>query len=386
MCSLLARFSCTSLDHCNLTPTYRSFLAVRLSKIISVCRGASASPNFSRCRHSLSLESVEYTGSTTTTTTTTTLVFKTPLPQRTATALAYIALSSAAPPDWFTPSSLILKPRQYNHTTRCWGLPLPLRDGPLALRIHALYNRMKGCWRSSANRQGRAVGTSMAPSALAEVGMIELLECDSRPTFVLDLEQPRDPYDKQLHPVFSNASLQRLSHVLEPAKTRRDNPANDEELEQYSQFKEWATSSPTYDHTADIYPIPYGYQSLSWTSSTLRKRWRIISGFTIGVKETSPDSGSSPLAYSQKGNRGISTRSRERLDRKENGKLQASLHPTWVDDLPISEHVQFFKSTDWSATALGPLDSWSVCLRQMTRFLMSDSRAASMFWYKHLVQ
>lgn len=228
--------------------------------------------------------------------------------------------------------------------------------------------------------QDRAAGTSMALPALADIRMIELLECDARPTFILDLERTRDPYDERLHPVFSNASLQRLPHIIGPATMRKDLPAGDDELEQYSQFKGWATDPPPYDHTADTYTVPYGYQNLSWTCSTLRKRWRIISGSAICPKETSAGSFPGPSARSQKENQGNSSVSRYPPIRKENGKLQASLHPTWIDDLPISEHVQLFKSTDWSATALGPLDSWSGCLRQMTRFLMSDSRAASMFW------
>lgn len=233
--------------------------------------------------------------------------------------------------------------------------------------------------------QDRAAGTSMALPALADIRMIELLECDARPTFILDLEQTRDPYDERLHPVFSNASLQRLPHIIGPATMRKDLPAGDDELEQYSQFKGWATDPPPYNHTADTYTVPYGYQNLSWTCSTLRKRWRIISGSANCPKETSAGSFPGPSARSQKENQGNSNVSRYPPIRKENGKLQASLHPTWIDDLPISEHVQLFKSTDWSATALGPLDSWSGCLRQMTRFLMSDSRAASMFWYKPLV-
>ncbi len=232
----------------------------------------------------------------------------------------------------------------------------------------------------TADSYGTAVVPSMAPPALSDIGMIELLECDSRPTFILDLEQTQDPYDKPLRIVFSNASLHRLPRILDPAQMRRDIPADAWELGQYPQFKEWASSPLTYDHLADGYTTPFEYQNLSWTSSTLRKRWRIISGSAIGLKDPSPPAGP------QRDVRGTTTASRAPWVRKENGKLQAGIYSTWVDDLPISEHVQFFKSTDWSATALGPLDTWSGCLRQMTSFLMSDSRAACMFWYNPTLQ
>ncbi|KAF6225924.1 hypothetical protein HO173_012696 [Letharia columbiana] len=220
----------------------------------------------------------------------------------------------------------------------------------------------------------------MVPPALADIGMIELLECDPRPTFILDLERTQDPSNECLHTVFSNASLQRLPRILNPVQVSKDVPADDDELGTYSQFKDWATSLPTYVHTTDDLPPPFEYQSLLWTGSTLKKRWRIISSSAIGFKDTSAGSFPSPPAGSQRKAHGMNTGSRGLPARKENGKLQAGMHPTWVDDLPISEHVQFFKSTDWSSTALGPLDTWSGCLRQMTRLLMSDSRGACIFW------
>ena len=218
--------------------------------------------------------------------------------------------------------------------------------------------------------------------ALGKIGMIELLECDSRPTFILDLERTQDPYDEHLHTDFSNASLQRLPRILDSAQLRRGLPAENSELEQYSQFKEWATSSSTTDHIADGYTNSFEYQDLLWTTVTLRKRWRIISGSAIGLKDTAAGCFPSPPAGPQKRYDGTSIGSKDILAQKESGKLQAGMRLTWVDDLPISKHVQFFKSRDWSATPLGPLETWSICLRQMTYFLMSDSRASCMFWYK----
>ena len=204
--------------------------------------------------------------------------------------------------------------------------------------------------------------------ALESITMTELLECDSRPTFVLDLERTQDPHQERIHAVFSNAPLQRLSYVLDPTQSRSHILADDHELEQYLQFKTWATSYPTSAHNTDNYTEPFDYQGLLWERATLRKRWRIISGSTAA---------SPSLAGSQEDPNGVEAESRNAHAQKEKMQLR---QPEWIDDLPMSEHVQFFKSTDWSATALGPLETWTVCLRQMTRFLMSDSRAACMFW------
>ena len=215
------------------------------------------------------------------------------------------------------------------------------------------------------------MGTPMVPLALGTIGIIELLECDSRPSFILDLERSQDPLNERLHTIFSNKSLLQLPHIFGPAEHTA--------LEQCLQFKKWATGVPEDRHGTQSNTVPFQYHELLWTMSTLRKRWRIISGSPIGRKDTSAASSPSPSAGTvRKVNDGISVDSNAR---KEDERVQASVHSTWVDDLPINEHVQFFKSRDWSATALGPLENWSACLRQMTGFLMSDSRAACIFWY-----
>ena len=228
--------------------------------------------------------------------------------------------------------------------------------------------------------QANAGHTAMVAPALQDIGLIELLECDTRPTFILDLQPPQNSNDELLHPVFSNASFKRLPAILNPAQLTRHASADHEELELYANFKRWATSSPTYRHVTDGYTTPFHYRHLFWTCSTLRKRWRIISGCTTCVKD--PYAGSLPSLSgpSQEGGQDLSTASTDLRAQKEKGKSQASMYPAWVDQLPTSEHTQFFKSMDWSATALGPLETWSDSLRLLTRLVMSDSRAAALFW------
>ncbi len=229
----------------------------------------------------------------------------------------------------------------------------------------------------------------MAAPTLSDIGMIELLECDPRPTFILDLERAQPPYHGLLHPVFSNASLQRLPRGLLPARIGEDVTADEDkleqhldELEQHLDFKEWATRLPTCGDTADGYSLPFNYHNLSWTSLTLRERWRIISGSTDGLRDTFAGALSARPAGSQKDSLGLDNASMDSRAHEEKEKPRSRIRPTWVDDLPASEHIQLFKSLDWSATALGPLATWSDCLRQMTRLLMSDCRAASMYWYE----
>jgi signal transduction histidine kinase len=52
----------------------------------------------------------------------------------------------------------------------------------------------------------------------------------------------------------------------------------------------------------------------------------------------------------------------------------------WAAALPQTDHVRFFRDTDWARTALGPLRSWSATLRLFAGFVLADSRAACLWW------
>ncbi|KAH7138609.1 putative histidine kinase HHK15p [Dendryphion nanum] len=52
----------------------------------------------------------------------------------------------------------------------------------------------------------------------------------------------------------------------------------------------------------------------------------------------------------------------------------------WTEDLPQTDHVRFFRTTDWARTKLGPLRDWSPTLRVYTRLVFADSRAACLWW------
>lgn len=53
----------------------------------------------------------------------------------------------------------------------------------------------------------------------------------------------------------------------------------------------------------------------------------------------------------------------------------------WTLDLPQTAHVRFFRETDWSRSALGPLQGWDDTLRVFVRLVLADSRAACIWWY-----
>jgi signal transduction histidine kinase len=55
-------------------------------------------------------------------------------------------------------------------------------------------------------------------------------------------------------------------------------------------------------------------------------------------------------------------------------------HDDWTAALPQTDHVRFFRNTNWARTALGPLSDWSPTLRLFAGFVLADSRAACLWW------
>ncbi|KAF9692005.1 hypothetical protein EKO04_010164 [Ascochyta lentis] len=52
----------------------------------------------------------------------------------------------------------------------------------------------------------------------------------------------------------------------------------------------------------------------------------------------------------------------------------------WTGDLAQTDHVRFFRNTDWNRNGLGPPKDWDSTLRLFTNFVFADSRAACLWW------
>ncbi|KAJ5055634.1 Pyoverdine/dityrosine biosynthesis protein-domain-containing protein [Bipolaris maydis] len=71
------------------------------------------------------------------------------------------------------------------------------------------------------------------------------------------------------------------------------------------------------------------------------------------------------------------------IDSPDNASLTATTtneQCDWTAALPQTPHIRFFRNTDWSRTRLGPLDSWSPTLRLFASYVLTDSRAACLWW------
>jgi len=218
------------------------------------------------------------------------------------------------------------------------------------------------------------VGQASAESStLSFWGITELLENDPRPSFVLDLEDSQGRDSQRLQIVFSNSPLQRHSRVSRLIHGRVGSPAEAHEAEECARFKEWTSGTAT---------STFVYGALRWSCSTLRERWRIVNGNTMSHNAlgTLTASGEAHIAASTPSIKTKSTS--EQRPSKSEKRLNRYSHTasTWAEALPQNAHVKFVKDTHWSATPLGPLGGWSSLLRQMTQFLLADSRPACLCW------
>ncbi|KAL9106621.1 MAG: hypothetical protein Q9187_008540 [Circinaria calcarea] len=230
-----------------------------------------------------------------------------------------------------------------------------------------------------------AAASSQAPHALYDIGMIELLEQDGRPTFVLDLEEVADRDNIHLQPIFCNASLRSANlQDIVTGKAVANSHLSPYEPIKYSDFRGWASSRLKYNSLIDGYLPDLSYNGLLWNCATIRKRWRIVSGSRLSHVLSSATADERELPLTVAGSASVKTQTTEARNAREHQKVDLSLGRTpqqsWTDILPPSEYTDLFRAINWSQTPLGPLSSWSPHLRQMTCFLMADSRPASMLW------
>lgn len=57
------------------------------------------------------------------------------------------------------------------------------------------------------------------------------------------------------------------------------------------------------------------------------------------------------------------------------------LKRSWTEQLVPTDHVNFLKSRDWKATALGPMEEWPISLQLVTHQMLADPRIACIYWF-----
>jgi len=135
---------------------------------------------------------------------------------------------------------------------------------------------------------------------LGNVGIMELLEQDERPTFIIDVANTANfTPGAPLQIIFTNPSLRASETTLELVMGKMDLGAlgiavtND-----FPEFKAWALSFVKNNESLDICLPSFVYGGFTWTCSTLRKRLRIISGSGSGITITGSVSSTGALSNS----------------------------------------------------------------------------------------
>ncbi|KAK2613120.1 hypothetical protein N8I77_000049 [Diaporthe amygdali] len=330
---------------------------------------------------------------------------------------------------------------------------------------------------ASRSRASSNVGVDAVPEdqmdGLDALGIREVLDADSRPTFIIDLDpdQPSRSVSTCIDPVFCNAALRshdRLldavlgrettgiatsadvdanadvdaadlaSPVLDPTQQGPDPGGSRSLAPTHEAFKLWVTGVTTHDDSKDVFPLSFMYNEMLWTGSTVRKRWRIISGnrlwradvpvvdlasgaplevatggskasqatkkspatpgasyesvvHTSGVPNvvsssspSGPLTSSDPVFYPRtSANGSVLTGASNKNIAIDLAALPERATIDWTVPNPegqISQHLQYVRAVDWGATSLGPMASWSAEFRQIANLVMTNPHPAALFW------
>lgn len=279
---------------------------------------------------------------------------------------------------------------------------------------------------SSHSLDGRFMSSELHD--LQGVGVIELLDQDERPTFIIDLVGPSNFGPGPLNIIWRNAAMRAAVGVDELiSKSAEDNV-------DFSRFKAWIVSFVKEKRSMDVCLPSLSYGGISWTCSTVRNRFRFVSGNSaaVSITPTSP----APIARASSileqrsqvrtPSRDINTPGRERAlsdldyfgDAEPDQALAASrrahseprdlgdMRPEtpivstedvydcddalerpvsfdWtriVDTSSMLPHLRFARSRNWAATPLGPIETWPADLRTMSNMVMGSPNPAAMYW------
>ncbi|KAI9171725.1 Hybrid signal transduction histidine kinase K [Paramyrothecium foliicola] len=294
-----------------------------------------------------------------------------------------------------------------------------------------------GSWASSSDSMVQSASSdvrSLPPGqfppglqVLQGVGVLELVEQDQRPTFLVDLANPANSSRPGLHILYYNTSLRTSHDFLQLLSVEQDDSTTATE---FGRFKSWLLGSATTPESGDPPAPSHTYGGVVWTCSTLRRRFRFISGEATIVRRDSttpqaaiagqdlsvdeetgellPSGPTTPVAEvadppdyfgeaSAKDSRGRATLDaigeamdedpdRHHPDEFTNQVLQSL--PVWSTfdwtKIPLTEalpeHIRFARSVDWAATPLGPVEEWSSDLRTMSNMVMGSPHPAAMYW------
>ena len=114
---------------------------------------------------------------------------------------------------------------------------------------------------------------------LNQVGVVEILEQDERPTFIIDLANRANFEPGYLRVVYANMSLRAMDGLLDQVTGRfNDDLLGLASVAAFNEFKAWSTSYVRNHEPLDVTLPSFFYGGVTWTCCSLKKRLRLIRG------------------------------------------------------------------------------------------------------------
>jgi len=270
----------------------------------------------------------------------------------------------------------------------------------------------------------------LAPAlqGLGGVDLIELLDQDIRPTFLVDLSNPANNSRPGLHILFYNLALRTSHPVLRLLTVDQDDTTA---ATDFGAFKAWILTSMKGTEGQELPLPPHKYGGITWTCSTLRKRFRFVSGNAsvevvrsqspIPMTETpavldQPGENPSPAVPLTPEAAPIDPPDYFGAARRRSGQSDSIIEELTAESIPdasdawnhpdefanellqaqtekpsfdwtripltenLPEHIRFVRTVDWGATALGPIEDWPNELRAISNLVMGSPHPAALYW------
>ncbi|KAI0521539.1 histidine kinase [Xylaria bambusicola] len=262
---------------------------------------------------------------------------------------------------------------------------------------------------------------------LQGVGILELLEQDDRPTFIVDSLNPvNNTPSGPFSILYANPAL----HVSDSIRqlVYGDFQDNQDGRAEFDNFRSWIKSGGNPTGSQETFLPSYHYGGVSWTCYTLRNRFRFVSANTTAasIGRASPEPllerdasfesrsrGLTPIAQPQTpsdvaiqdrdyfgdvGDMGTDSQVQQGVDNdvgepmvihRSHDFIPAALvslpQPSFdwtriplTPDLP--HHIHFARTRDWASTSLGPMEEWSSELRTISNLVMGSPHPAALYW------
>ncbi|KXJ91290.1 hypothetical protein Micbo1qcDRAFT_175513 [Microdochium bolleyi] len=276
----------------------------------------------------------------------------------------------------------------------------------------------------------QATITATGISSLQGVGILELLERDDRPTFIVDTLNPVTTLPGAFTILHYNPALlvsSGLRNIVSGEGLVSQGAKTD-----YDAFVEWIKSAGTGQDGQDVFMPSFNYVGLEWTCARVRQRFRFVSAnkSAASIARSSPEPRNGRDASVEARPQGLTPtippRTPSDVTGGENdyfGAVQSDTHSAgspagpgsdlddgsllrenvagpdmlslplgkpsfdWTripltDDLPT--HIQFARTRDWASTPLGPIEDWGSDLRAMANMVMGSPHPAALYWGREL--